>query len=159
MEDYLTKLNIERDYDEMMKLMLMKDEVEHIKNYFEGLNSKVILSSFLIKNFHDYFLLDINNNLVISSITISNYMLQKDLKKVGEEYKNFYELFIKWRQEDIDGMKTEINAAKTQLGTMVTEEPKDDADEQWNKGVEISVKIMDNTVKMLNKYGASPPIS
>ena len=158
MEDYLTRLDLERDYDEMMKLMLNNDEVENVKSFFVGLNSKVLLSSFLIKNFHDYFLLDKNNNLVISSTTISNSMLEKNLQKVGEEYKTFYELFIQWRNEDIDGMKTEIDAAKSQLETMVTEEPKDDADEQWNKGVEISVKIMDNTVRMLDKYGSSPPV-
>ncbi len=158
MEDYLTRLDLERDYDEMMKLMLNNDEVENVKSFFVGLNSKVILSSFLIKNFHNYFLLDINNNLVISSTTISKLILEKNLQKVGEEYKTFYELFIQWRNEDIDGMKTEINAAKSQLETMITEEPKDDADEQWNKGVEISVKIMNNTVRMLDKYGSSPPV-
>ena len=158
MEDYLTRLDLERDYDEMMKLMLNNDEVENVKSFFVGLNSKVILSSFLIKNFYDYFLLDKNNNLVISSTTISKLILEKNLQKVGEEYKTFYELFIQWRNEDIDGMKTEINAAKSQLETMITEEPKDDADEQWNKGVEISVKIMNNTVRMLDKYGSSPPV-
>jgi hypothetical protein len=158
MEDYLTRLDIERDYDEMMKLMLNNDEVENVKSFFVGLNSKVILSSFLIKNFYDYFLLDKNNNLVISSTTISKLILEKNLQKVGEEYKTFYELFIQWRNEDIDGMKTEINAAKSQLETMITEEPKDDADEQWNKGVEINVKIMNNTVRMLDKYGSSPPV-
>ena len=159
MEDYLIQLNDEQDYERMMNLMLIKEEIEIINSFFVGLNSKVLLSSFLIKNFYDYFLLDKSDKLVESSTTISNYLLQKDLKKVREEYRTFYELFIKWRNEDINGMKSEISSAKSQLETMVMEDPKDDADEQWNKGVEISVKIMDNTVEMLNKYGSSPPIS
>jgi hypothetical protein len=157
MEDYLIKLNLERDYDSMMRLMLIKENVEEIKNFFEGLNTKVLLSSFLIKNFYDYFLLDKNDNLVKSSINISQHLLEKNLEKVGEEYRNFYTLFVNWRNEDIDGMKSEINSAKTQLETMVTEEPQDDADEQWNTGVKISMEIMDNTVKMLDTYGKSPP--
>ena len=158
MEDYLKQLNEEQCYEKTMKLMLNKEEVDNVKSIFIGLNIKVLLSSFLIKNFYDYFLLDNNSNLVKSSRTISDYLLKKDLQKVGEEYRTFYELFIKWRNEDIDGMKTEIMSAKSHLGTMITTEPKDDADKQWNKGVEISVKIMDNTVKMLNKYSSSPPI-
>ena len=158
MEDYLTKLNIERDYDEMLKLLLNKEEVENVKNFFGGLNTKVLLSSFLIKNFHDYFLLDKNNNLVKSSKTISGFILDKNLENVGEEYRNFYTLFVNWREEDIDGMKTEIRSAQSNLETMVMDDPVDDADEQWNKGVEMSVKIMNNTVKMLERYGTSPPI-
>ena len=159
MEDYLIQLNNEQDYETMMDLMLIKEEIETVNSFFVGLNSKILLSSFLIKNFHDYYLLDNSDKLVKSSTTISNYLLQKDLKKVKEEYKTFYELFIKWRNEDINGMKSEIISAKSQLKTMVMEDPEDEADEQWNKGVEISVKIMDNTVEMLNKYGSSPPIS
>ena len=36
MEDYLTRLDLERDYDEMMKLMLNNDEVENVKSFFVG---------------------------------------------------------------------------------------------------------------------------
>ena len=64
MEEYLTKLNLERDYEEMMKLLLNKEEVENVKTFFTELNVKVLLSSFLIKNFFEYYLLNEHDDLV-----------------------------------------------------------------------------------------------
>jgi len=49
MEEYLTQLNLERDYEEMLKHLLNKEKITRIENYFTGLNIKVLLSSFLIK--------------------------------------------------------------------------------------------------------------
>ena len=158
MEEYLSKLDLERDYDTMLQLMIQMDNVKCVSYFFTGLNTKVLLSSFLIKNFHDYFLLDENNEFLKMAKTISESILQKDLEKVGQSYKKFHELFIEWREEDINGMKNEISSAKENLENMVLTETRDDADEQWNEGLAINMKLMDNTVEMLNKYGASPPI-
>ena len=158
MEEYLSKLDLERDYDTMLQLMIQMDNVKCVSYFFTGLNTKVLLSSFLIKNFHDYFLLDENNEFLKMAKTISESILQKDLEKVGQSYKKFHELFIEWREEDINGMKDEISSAKVNLENMVLTETRDDADEQWNEGLAINMKLMDNTVEMLNKYGASPPI-
>ena len=158
MEEYLSKLDLERDYDTMLQLMIQMDNVKCVSYFFTGLNTKVLLSSFLIKNFHDYFLLDENNEFLKMAKTISQSILQKDLEKVGQSYKKFHELFIEWREEDINGMKNEISSAKENLENMVLTETRDDADEQWNEGLAINMKLMDNTVEMLNKYGASPPI-
>jgi hypothetical protein len=40
---------------------------------------------------------------------------------------------------------------------MIVEEENDDAEKQWNEGIKINMKIMDNTVSLLDKYGKSPP--
>ena len=158
MEDYLIKLNLERDYDEMMGLLLNKEGIEHLNLYFTGLNIKVLLSAFLIRNFHDYFLLTEDDELTQYSKQICEFIMNKDREKVGDMYKDFYESFVQWRDHDIRGMKQEIEGAKTQLEDMLTEEePVDDAEVQWNKGVNINMKIMDNTIKLLDIYGKTPP--
>ena len=158
MEEYLTKLNLERDYEEMMKLLLNKEEVENVKTFFTELNVKVLLSSFLIKNFFEYYLLDEHDDLVKHSKKMCEFILIKDIEKVHENYKVFYESFVNWRDFDIRSMKQEIQSAREQLEGILTEnEPEDDAEEQWNEGVKINMKIMNNTIKMLDVYGKTPP--
>ena len=158
MEEYLTKLNLERDYEEMMKLLLNKEGVENVKTFFTELNVKVLLSSFLIKNFFEYYLLNEHDDLVKHSKKMCGFILIKDIEKVHENYKVFYESFVKWRDFDIRSMKQEIEGAREQLEGILTEnEPEDDAEEQWNEGVKINMKIMNNTIKMLDIYGKTPP--
>jgi hypothetical protein len=156
MEDYLTRLNIERDYDGMLKLLTEMDNVKLVNDYYKGkMNTRVILSSFMLNNFNDYFLLDSDSEIIKSSKTIVRQLLNKD--DPVTEYERFHNLFVQWRNEDIEGMKTEIDGARSQLENMVLEETRDDADEQWNEGVKINMKLMDNTKKLLNKYESSPP--
>jgi len=156
MEDYLTRLNIERDYDGMLKLLTEMDNVKLVNDYYKGkMNTRVILSSFMLNNFNDYFLLDSDSEIIKSSKTIIRQLLNKD--DPVTEYERFHNLFVQWRNEDIEGMKTEIDGARSQLENMVLEETRDDADEQWNEGVKINMKLMDNTKKLLNKYESSPP--
>ena len=157
MENYIIELNLERDYDEMIKLLLKKDKTDLVKEYFCDVNVKVLLSSFLIKNFFQP-----NgggeDNLIKISKTLCENILNKDLDSVQENYKKFYECFMKWREQDIRCMKQEIEEAREQLeGIMTEHEPEDDAEEQWNEGVKINVKLMDNTIKMLDIYGKTPP--
>ncbi len=64
MENYLIQLNLERDYDEMVKLLLNKEGIQHVKLYFTEINTKVLLSAFLIRNFNEYFLLCDNEDLI-----------------------------------------------------------------------------------------------
>ena len=80
MEEYLTQLNLERDYEEMLKHLLNKEKITRIENYFTGLNIKVLLSSFLIRNFHEYFLLTAQDNLVKNSKNICEHIMNKDLE-------------------------------------------------------------------------------
>ena len=158
MEDFLIQLNLEKDYDHMMVLLLDKDGLKNVKNYFIGLNSKVLLSSFLIKNFYEYFLLTENDELVKVSKVTCNFIMNQDLENTQKNYKNFYDLFVQWRDHDIRGMKEEIQSAKGELEGMMTEdEPVDDAEVQWNEGVKINMKLMDSTMKMLDIYGKTPP--
>lgn len=158
MDNYLTQLNLERDYEEMMKHLLNKEKKSQVENYFTDLNIKVLLSSFLIRNFYEYFLLTEQDDLVKNSKKICEHIMNKDLENTQINYKCFYDSFVKWRDFDIRCMKTEIQDAKSNLENMLTEnDPEDDAEEQWNEGVKINMKVMDNTIKMLDIYGKTPP--
>ncbi len=158
MENYLSKLDLERDYDEMMKLMLDKNEIENVKNFFKDVNTKVLLSSFLMKNFNEYFSLSENHDLIKCSKELCKIILNKDLKSFEKVYKSFFDLFTSWRNNDIQEMKQEIEEARDEIEKIMTEhDPVDDAEEQWNHGVKINMKKMDNAVKMLDIYGKTPP--
>jgi len=158
MENYLIQLNLERDYEEMMKHLLDKEGVESVNSFYEGINTKLLLSSFLIRNFYKYFLLTDRDELVKISKEICKNILENDKEKVNKNYHKFHSLFVQWRDYDIRAMKHEIEGARTQLENIMTENPPaDDAEEQWNEGVAINVKIMDNTIKMLDIYGKTPP--
>ena len=158
MENYLIKLDLERDYDEMMKLMLDKNEIENIKNFFKDVNVKVLLSSFLMKNFYNYFSLSENHNLIKCSKELCKIILNKDLKSFEKVYKSFFNLFTSWRNNDIREMKQEIEEARGEIEKIMTEhDPVDDAEEQWNHGVKINIKKIDNAIKMLDIYGKTPP--
>jgi hypothetical protein len=158
MDNYLIQLNLERDYDEMVKLLLNKERISLIKEYFTDINIKVLLSSFLIKNFYEYFLLTDNDELTKLSKKLCNFVMTKNREGVNNIYNDFHASFVHWRDHDIRGMKHEIEGAKNQLESMLTEEePADDAEVQWNQGVNINIKIMDNTIKLLDIYGKTPP--
>ena len=158
MENYLNRLDLERDYDEMMKLMLDKDEIENIKNFFKDVNVKVLLSSFLMKNFYNYFSLSENHDLIKCSKELCKIILNKDLKSFEKVYKSFFNLFTSWRNNDIREMKQEIEEARGEIEKIMTEhDPVDDAEEQWNHGVKINIKKIDNAIKMLDIYGKTPP--
>ena len=158
MENYLNRLDLERDYDEMMKLMLDKNEIENLKNFFKDVNVKVLLSSFLMKNFHEYFSLSIHDDLIKCSKELCKIILNKDLKSFEKVYKSFFNLFTSWRNNDIREMKQEIEEARDEIEKIMTEhDPVDDAEEQWNHGVKINIKKIDNAIKMLDIYGKTPP--
>ena len=55
-------------------------------------------------------------------------------------------------------MKQEIEEARDEIEKIMTEhDPVDDAEEQWNHGVKINIKKIDNAIKMLDIYGKTPP--
>jgi hypothetical protein len=152
MIEFLKSLDSENDYDTLINKLLDFENVKKIKENYDSLNERVLLSCFIVN-----FLKEGDHELRQSSRKLSNYLVYGDKINVTYEYQTFFELFKNWRDEDIQGLKSEIYSAQTSLSTMIVEEENDDAEKQWNEGIKINMKIMDNTVSLLDKYGKSPP--
>lgn len=141
MENYLIKLDLERDYDEMLKLLMDKNGTQQVKNFFKDVNVKVLLSSFLMKNFYNYFSLSVNHDLIKCSKELCKIILNKDLKSFEKVYKSFFNLFTRWRNNDIREMKQEIEEARDEIEKIMTvHDPVDDTEEQCKHGVKINMK-------------------
>lgn len=152
MIDFLKSLDAEKDYDKLINKLLDFENVKKIKENYDSLNERVLLSCFIINLLNEG-----DHELRQSSRKLSNYLVCGDKINVTSEYQTFFELFKNWRAEDIQELKSEISSAQTSLSTMIVEEENDDAEKQWNEGIKINMKIMDNTVSLLDKYGKSPP--
>ena len=154
--DFLQKLNTEKDYDTMMQRLTDKEGLKNVKGMFPTYNTRVLLSAFLIRNFREYFIIKNDDEVFLKSRLICDHILSLNYAGLSQLYPTFFFTFKKWRDDDICGMKHEINDAHTRLGDMKVEE-KDEADEQWNKGIKINQKLMKNTMNLLDIYGSSPP--
>ena len=159
MDEYLVDLELEKtDYVNMIKLLTHKEKFDTVKDTFgDRVNTKVLLSSFLIRNFgKNYFGIDESQPLyqTASHVALS---LRFGGVIVEEEYTAFFDAFKEWRAIDIREMRREIAEATENLRQMVVDEPRDDAEEQWNQGVTINLKVMNTTDNLLIKYGESPP--
>lgn len=150
--EFIKKLYDETDYDKLINKLLEFDNVKLIKDKYPSLNERVLLTCFTINLLNEG-----NSELQQSSRRLADSLVNDMYEEVIKEYSTFFELFTIWRKEDIQGLKSEISSAQTSLSTMLVEEETDDAEKQWNEGIQINMKIMDNTVSLLDKYGKSPP--
>jgi hypothetical protein len=152
MKEFIKSLHQERDYDKLIIKLVDFENVNKIKECYPTLNARVLLSCFTINLLEedDIFLQNSARRLIVN-------LLNEDKVNVINEYTNFFALFTTWREKDINGLKSEITSAQTSLSTMIVDEETDDAEKQWNEGIKINMKIMDNTVDLLDKYGKSPP--
>ena len=157
MEEYISKLNLERDYNEMINLLTDVEGFNTVKEQYPNFNTKILLSSFLIKNFKDYFMINEYDEVYRDAkIIVESILSHQQLQQ--QEYDKFFNSFSTWRNEDIKGMRQEINSAQANLQNMLMDDPQDDADEQWNQGLQINMNIMKTTDSLLKKYGESPPL-
>lgn len=159
MENYITRLDLELiDYENMIRLLTDTEGFDFVKNGFGAVtNPKVLLSSFLIKNFgEDYFGLTADDPLYRSATKVAS-SLRFGGVVVQSEYIDFFDAFTDWRVNDIREMRHEISSATDNLNQMMVDEPRDDAEEQWNQGVAVNLRIMNTTESLLKKYGESPP--
>ena len=154
MENYLSKLDLEKDYNEMIKLLTNENENENIKNFFKTVNVKTVLSSFLIKNFYLYFSLSENNNLIKCSKEFCKIILNKDLKSFEKVYNKYCKLFTSWRNNDTREMNQESEDARSEIEKIMTES---DQIDEVVEGIKINIKSMDSAVKILDIYGKTPP--
>ena len=152
----LEDLNSEKDFEKVKKILM---DVE--KSFQLGdLNTRVLLSSFLFKNFREYYLLNENDELYQLSLVITEKLIEKKYKKVFETYERYFEKFSEWRKNDIEMMKSEILGARQTLSDMKVEgENLDDAENQWNLGLVMNINNMKTAENLLDIYGKSPPTS
>lgn len=152
----LEDLNSEKDFEKVKKMLL---DVE--KSFqLDDLNTRVLLSSFLFKNFREYYLLNENDELYQLSLVITKNLLEKNYEKVFKTYEKYFEKFSEWRRNDIEMMKSEILGARRILSDMKVEgENLDDAEKQWNQGLAMNMNKMKTTENLLDIYGKSPPSS
>jgi hypothetical protein len=157
MEEYISKLNLERDYNEMINLLTDQEGFKTVKEQYPNFNTKILLSSFLIKNFRDYFMINEYDEVYRDAKAIVDTVINHQQVQ-QQDFDNFFNSFSAWRDEDIRGMRQEINSAQANLQNMLMDDPQDDADEQWNQGLQINMNIMKTTDSLLKKYGESPPL-
>lgn len=150
--EFIKNLYDETNYDKLINKLLEFDNVNLVKEKYPSLNVRVLLTCFTINLLNEGC-----SELQQSSRRLADSLVNDNIDEVLKEYSKFFELFTEWRKEDIQGLKSEISSAQTSLSTMLVEEETDDAEKQWNEGIKINMKIMDNTVSLLDKYGKSPP--
>jgi hypothetical protein len=150
--EFIKNLYDETNYDKLINKLLEFDNVNLVKDKYPSLNTRVLLTCFTINLLNEDCY-----DLQQSSRRLSDNLVNDNTEEVIKEYSFFFELFTKWRNEDIQGLKSEISSAHTSLSTMLVEEETDDAEKQWNEGIKINMKVMNNTVSLLDKYGKSPP--
>jgi hypothetical protein len=154
--EFIKSLHTETNYDRMIVKMSDKEGINGVKSLYPGYNTKVLLSAILIKNFSGYFIIRKSDEIFKKCELICKHMLDGNSMGLSQVYPTFFIEFKKWRDEDIKGMKQEIESAHGAINDMRVD-PKDEADEQWNKGIDINSNIMENTKKLLDIYGSSPP--
>ena len=155
--EFLKELNDEKDYDLMSVKLTQGDRVNTVNTMFPQYNTRVMLSSFMIRNFNK--ILDIPENLLEKSEEIINILLgtivHSELENVYPEY---FKLFNDWRNDDINKLKDTIEIHKIIYNSMldIPQEPSP-ADQQWHDGVSQSIDIFDIHVARLDNYSKTPP--
>lgn len=143
-------LNSEKDFD-ALKHKIMTTE----KTFSLGtLNTRVLLSSFLFKNFGSAYLLNENDDLFRAAAGIADRLVAEDFGAVADRYDAYYEHFSEWRRRDIALMQSEILGARRRLVDMKVGGggPSDDAERQWDAGLDLNLYTMDTCVSLLRKY-------
>jgi len=153
--DFLAKVNLESDYDTVTRLVTNKEELATIGSLFPGYNIKVLMASFVIKNFPDIFNAD--QELVQSAVNISQYLINLQHEKLSKEYSIYFDKFIEWRKSDIENIKSQIELKRDVYQNVVENDPKNSADEAWNEGVAMSIRNMESRLDDMDKYARTPP--
>jgi len=153
--DFLNNLNNETDYDQMATRLVSKEGFADIKTLFPGYNIRVLLTAFMFKNFREVF--DIPDALFEKTQCITEILLGIQHEKLNKEYPIYFEMFTTWRNDDITKLKESIEGHKSIYGTMLEEEIKDEADQQWHDGVSSSIALMEKHIDVLDEYSKTPP--
>ena len=145
----------EEDYDIMCTKLRDKDIIAQATAFFPHYNVRVLLTSFMLKNFRIVF--DISDELFELSKLISGAVVTLNYDVLNKEYTRFFTLFSEWRNTDIENLKSTIQVHKDIYTSLLDEEVKDEADEQWHEGVSNSIDIMNKHMDVLDEYSKTPP--
>ena len=149
--DFLSKVNSEADYDIVIQMVTEKSDLETVRTLFPGYNAKVLMSSFMIKNFSsDIF--NVDPGLLQSATNISEYLINLQHEKLNKEYSTYFNKFTEWRKNDIDDLKSQIELKRDIYQHVVENDPKNSADEEWNEGVAMSISDMETKLDDLDKF-------
>jgi hypothetical protein len=136
-------------YEMKNKLLLSK-----LTQEYSECNPKLLLSSIFIVKFHDI----TNASKELQRLANTLWSKLKTLHtNIEDDYNDYVQLFVKWRTEDINSMKSEINESILNLSAIKESEVRDEADVQWNDSIDRSVQLMKLKVEELEVYGKSPP--
>ena len=149
--EFLGELNDEKDYDLMSVKLTQGDRIEGVRTLFPRYNTRILLSSFMIRNFNK--ILDIPDDLVNKSEEIIGFLLGTGVADITIIYPIYFRLFNAWRNDDINKLKDTIEIHKIIYDSMLDEIP----DKEWHDGVSNSMNIMDKHIDKLDTYSKTPP--
>lgn len=150
--DILLDIDKSRDMEAVMEMVVDKRLLSEMTTVFPGCNKRVLVSSILLKNFREFY--EIDDDTFASAQVVARDLLAH---RMSDEYDTFFRLFNKWRMEDITKLKKEIETAKVAVLDVRENDPRDEADEQWNTGIDGSVELMDKRLGQLDDFSHSPP--
>jgi hypothetical protein len=153
--EFLDELNVEQDYDKMCSLLVSANNTSSITTLYPEYNAKVLLTAFMIKNFPDVYA---DENLLKQAGEICKALLKVDHFTLSQIYHEYFQTFLDWRNNDICNLKTSIELQKETLRSVAEPEPSDEADEQWNEGIEMNIQTLDKHIEKLDTYSKTPPI-
>jgi len=153
--DILTDIAESEDITAVMEMVVDKELLSCMDTLFPGYNKRVLISSILLKNFKEFY--EVDDETFESATTVSGYLLTGKIPT--DEYNRFFHLFNKWRMEDITKLKNEITTARGSVLDVRENDPRDEADEQWNTGIDGSIQLMDKRLGQLDQFSKSPPSS
>jgi len=153
----MERLHGETDYGVAMGLLLDKELIEHVRNKYRGMNPKILLTAFLIKNFPQEMDIPGDHALTDMAKGIVDAIMSEDMGTLGRVYPTFFEDFNKWRARDIHLLKSQIMLMKTDLDNTKAPNIQDEADQQWNDSVDMSQRVLSSASDQLDIFASSPP--
>lgn len=153
--DIITEIDKTDDIAAVMEMAVDKKLLIAMEMAFPSYNKRVLISSILLKNFKEFY--EVDDETFESAKVVSGYLLTGAIPT--SDYNTFFGLFSKWRVTDITKLKTEITTARASVLEVRENDPKDEADEQWNTGIDGSIQLMDKRIAQLDDFSISPPQS
>ena len=143
----------ETKFDILTTLLQDKDVISHVHSKYPQYNPRVLLSSVVLYRFPTE--LHVHTTLSELAIMIWTSIFQnQDIP--SQLYDEYFTEFNRWRTLDINHLKHEIESGKALLDSMKTEEG-DEADKQWNDGINLNIEVMEDCEDKLDILSQSPP--
>ena len=122
------------DFEAFTKLIMHKDIVQLVNERHPRCNPRDLLSSGLICKFPD--IVHATPDVIVHSERVFSKITHNEPVEPSDEY---FSTFRKWKTEDAQKIQAEITEGVQMLQGLVVD-AKDEADDEWNKGVEKSIQ-------------------